>query len=109
MQMAITMDLTGKNALVTGGTRGIGRTISLRLAQAGGRVGMVYRADEQAAAETLRLLNETPPADHFALRADLGDEAQASEAMRAALERFGGALDILVLNAAHGTAGPVAE
>ncbi len=52
--MSYILDLSGKNAVVTGGTRGIGRSISLRLAQAGARVAMLYRSDE------------TPPTRHCA-------------------------------------------
>jgi len=107
--MAITIDLSGKNALVTGGTRGIGRTISLRLAEAGARIGMIYRDDKTAAEETLSLLNEISPLSHFARHADIGDEEAATQATAFVLEQFDGTLDILVLNAASGTNGPVAE
>ncbi len=102
------IDLTGKNALITGGTRGIGRTISLTLAQAGARIGAIYRSDAQTAEQTLaelRALPDTP--EHFALQADIADETQATEAVQQALAKFDNALDVLVLDAAAGAGGPL--
>ncbi len=107
--MAITIDLSGKHALVTGGTRGIGRAISRRLTQAGARVGMIYRSDSSTAYETVARLKETAPLDHFAIQADIAEENQASGAVAEAIQRFGGTLDILVMNAASGSSGSIAE
>src|SRR5437870_4669330 len=105
----IPIDLSGKNALVTGGTRGIGRTISLRLAQAGARVAMLYRADSDTAEETLDLLDKSSNGSHRAFKADIADADQTDRAMRDALSGFGEALDIVVCNAASGAGGTVAE
>ncbi len=105
------LDLTGRNALVTGGTRGIGRVISHTLAANGARVGAIYRSDSAQAETTLRELSALGdagnPAEPFALQADISDEAQAINAAKTALERFGGALDFLILNAAMGAGGPL--
>jgi len=102
------INLNGKNALITGGTRGIGRAISLTLAQAGARVGAIYRSDGETAARTLADLNALPGrSDHFTLQADIAEEAQAVEAVRHAGERFGGALDFMILDAAAGAGGPL--
>lgn len=103
------IDLTGKNALITGGTRGIGRAISLTLAQAGARVGAIYRSDADSAAQTIAKLSALPndSGAHFALQADIADETQATEAVAKAAAQFGGSLDILVLDAAAGAAGPL--
>ncbi len=103
------IDLAGKNALITGGTRGIGRAISLTLARAGARIGAIYRSDAETAARTLADLNTLPGRgdEHFTLQADIADERQATEAVRRATERFGGAMDILVLDAAAGAGGPL--
>src|SRR5258708_7875615 len=107
--MPIPIDLTAKNAIVTGGTRGIGRTISLRLAQAGARVGMIYRTEEEAASQSVELLKGEADCDHFALQADISIEREAAAAVESAIERFQGGLDILILNAAVGTSGALAE
>ena len=100
------IDLTDKNALITGGTRGIGKAISLTLAQAGARVGAIYRNDAQTAEQTLAELRALPDAaEHFTLQADIADEAQATKAVQQALAKFDNALDILVLDAAAGAGG----
>jgi 3-oxoacyl-[acyl-carrier protein] reductase len=104
----IEIDLSGKNVLITGGTRGIGRAISLTLARAGARIGAIYRSDVETAARTLTELEALPGCgEHFALQADIADETQATTATLQALERFEGALDILVLDAAAGAGGPM--
>ncbi len=107
--MAVSIDLSGKNALVTGGTRGIGRAISLRLAEAGARVGTIYRSDATAAEEALAMLRRIPSGEPVAVQADIAQEAEATQAVGAILNAFGGALDILVLNAASGPPGAVTE
>lgn len=103
------INLSGKNVLITGGTRGIGRAISRTLAQAGARIGAIYRSDSETAARTLAELNALPnPAAHFVLQADITHEAAAKEAVRQAGERFEGRLDFLILDAAAGAGGPLA-
>lgn len=90
------ISLEGKRALVTGGTRGIGREISLALHRAGATVMAVYRSDEDAA----RKLSVEPGwagGGNICARADLRDEAE----VRGLAERFHdrvGDVDILVNN-----------
>lgn len=102
------IDLSGKNALITGGTRGIGRAISLTLAGGGARIGALYRSDSKAAERTLEDLR-THGGGHFALQADIADEAAATEAVRDAGRKFAGAIDFLILDAAAGAGGPLIE
>jgi len=94
------MSLDGKTALVTGGTRGIGRAVVRRLARDGARVVFTYR-DSGAAAE--ELAGELPGA--VAVRADQADVG-AVEAMFAPV---GDGLDILVNNAAVNPRVPLAD
>ena len=89
--------LTGKTALVTGGTRGIGRAIALELAGRGARLLLTYHGNEDAASETLRLLEERG-AEVLLLRGAAADPSHAAEAAALAKERYGG-MDILVNNA----------
>ena len=65
-------EFSGKIALVTGGSRGIGRETVLRLAAAGALVGVHYGGNADAAAETVRLV-EAAGGTAFAVQADLGD------------------------------------
>jgi 3-oxoacyl-[acyl-carrier protein] reductase len=89
--------LTGQAAVVTGGSRGIGRAIARRLAGRGASVVITHVANDAAAAETVRLVVEAGGRAR-ALRFDVGDAA----AVRAAFDDIvdhEGRLDILVNNA----------
>ena len=87
------IDLTGRTALVTGSTRGIGRAIAGALAGAGARVAVVGR-DEARAAEAAATIG--PAAQGFA--ADVGDPASIA-ALVESVEKAFGQIDILVNNA----------
>ena len=91
------LDLTGKSALVTGGSRGIGRAIVLRLARQGADVAFSYKGNEAAAtataAEVAALGRRALP-----VQADVRDPDDAERLVKATLEAFG-KVDILVNNA----------
>ncbi len=91
------IDLTGKSALVTGGSRGIGRAIVLRLATQGADVAFSYRGNA-AAAHDVRVEVERLGRRALAVQADVSDPAAADAFVKAALEAFG-RIDILVNNA----------
>jgi 3-oxoacyl-[acyl-carrier protein] reductase len=91
------IELTGKSALVTGGSRGIGRAIVLRLATQGADVAFTYRGNAAAAAETTAAV-EALGRRALAVQADVSDVASAETVVKAALEAFG-KVDILVNNA----------
>lgn len=90
-------DLTGKTALVTGASRGIGRAIALALAEAGADVAVNYAGSEAAAQETVRAI-EALGRKSFAVRANVGKSAEFDAMVASVLETFG-KLDILVNNA----------
>jgi len=91
------IDLTGKSALVTGGSRGIGRAIALRLATQGADVAFSYRGNEAAATEVAAAI-EGLGRRAIAVQADAADPDSAETVVKAALEAFG-KVDILVNNA----------
>jgi 3-oxoacyl-[acyl-carrier protein] reductase len=90
-------ELEGRRALVTGGSRGIGRAISLELARAGAAVAVNYNASETAAREVVAAI-EAEGGVATALGGDIADIAQAADLVKAAAAELGG-LDILVNNA----------
>jgi 3-oxoacyl-[acyl-carrier protein] reductase len=89
--------LAGQHAVVTGGSRGIGRAIARRLAAQGAAVVVNYVANERAAAETVRLITQAGGRAR-ALRFDVGD-ADAVRAGFADVVDHEGRVDILVNNA----------
>nr|UUL71915.1 short-chain dehydrogenase [Streptomyces tumemacerans] len=89
--------LRGKKALVTGGTRGIGRGIVLALARAGADVLTCYRSDSDFVG-SLEAELKTIGGDHHVVRADLTRPSDVAELLRQAGERYG-RLDLLVNNA----------
>jgi 3-oxoacyl-[acyl-carrier protein] reductase len=90
------MSLRNRVALITGGSRGIGKGIAVRLAQDGARVVIAYRSNKTAAQQTLRQL-QTSGADCVAVETDISDPALAEQLVRTAVERFG-RIDIVVNN-----------
>lgn len=93
------IDLKGKTALITGGTRGIGAAASRLFVQAGARVAMIYRSNEQAAAKLEKELNTGDDKPAIAIKADLAQVEGARRAVEEAAE-FLGNIDVLVNN--HG-------
>jgi 3-oxoacyl-[acyl-carrier protein] reductase len=91
------IDLSGKAALVTGGSRGIGRAIALRLAEQGADVAFSYRGNAEAA-ETTRAEIEAKGRRALAVQADVTDPSAAESLVASTIEAFG-KLDILVNNA----------
>jgi 3-oxoacyl-[acyl-carrier protein] reductase len=91
------MDFTGKVAVVTGGSRGIGRAIALRLAGDGATVVVNYRGDENAANGVVEQI-KVGGGEALAVQADVSQVAEAQALIEAAKKAFG-RVDILVNNA----------
>lgn len=90
-------DLKGKVAIVTGGTRGIGRHISLQLAKRGADVAINYRSRQEEADATIKELEELG-GRAMAVQADLSDMTAARNLIRKVHKEWG-RVDILVNNA----------
>ncbi len=91
------IDLTGKAALVTGGSRGIGRAIGLRLARQGADVAFSFRGNAEAAKATADEIGSIGT-KALSIQGDVKDPASAETVVKAALDAFG-KVDILVNNA----------
>ena len=91
------MSMEGRTAIVTGGSRGIGRAICLELARRGANVVFSYAGNSAAAEETLNQLRAMG-AKAIALQGDVADAQAAKALVDAAVKELGG-LDILVNNA----------
>jgi 3-oxoacyl-[acyl-carrier protein] reductase len=86
-----------KIAIVTGGSRGIGRAIAVELAAHGYQIVITYKTNDEAAAETLRLIRETGGSGE-AVKFDVGNAAEAEGAINDLLGRLE-RIDVLVNNA----------
>jgi 3-oxoacyl-[acyl-carrier protein] reductase len=89
--------LEGKVALVTGGSRGIGRAIAISLAEAGANVVVNYAGNEAAAAEVAAHIDSLGR-KALIIKANVGNSAEVDAMVKQTLEVFGH-LDILVNNA----------
>ena len=99
--------LAGRVALVTGGSRGIGRAACLALARQGAAVAVHWRAEEQQARRVVRAI-EAEGGRAAAVQADLAEAAGCRRAVAEAEKRLG-AVDILVNNAGEMTDCAVAD
>lgn len=101
------LNLSGRVAIVTGGSRGIGRAVAERLAEAGVNVAINYLRDEAAASEVKRAA-ESRGVQAEIIRGDVGRVPDAEALARTVDEKFG-RLDILVCNAGLWEGAPVEE
>jgi NAD(P)-dependent dehydrogenase (short-subunit alcohol dehydrogenase family) len=101
------VSLRQRTALVTGGSRGIGRGISLGLARERARVAISYRSNKAAAQQTLHQLQNLG-VECFAVEADATDPEKVQFLVEKVVERFG-RLDILVNNVGEFNWKPVIE
>ncbi|MEV4173355.1 SDR family NAD(P)-dependent oxidoreductase [Nonomuraea sp. NPDC049709] len=100
------LDLNSRRVLVTGGTRGVGRAISLALAGAGANVVACHRTDEESAAELGRQLKQLG-GDHHVVRADVTVPADVAALADHVRTVYGG-LDVVVNNAGVDSMAPLA-
>lgn len=99
--------LTGKVALVTGATSGIGRATARRFAEHGAAVGLIARSEPDGSA--MQRVLEADGYQALFVACDVGDEGDVQRAVDATVQRFGG-LDIVVANAGiNGVWAPVEE
>jgi enoyl-[acyl-carrier protein] reductase III len=92
------LDFKDKVALITGGTRGLGKAIALTLARGGATIALNYRRDEESAQRTLDEVRKVS-ARSILVKADMEEDAQVRAMVESAAKSLG-RMDILVVNAA---------
>jgi enoyl-[acyl-carrier protein] reductase III len=93
-------EFEGKVALVTGGTKGIGKSIALKLAAGGANVAVNYLRSRNAADQTMDELSAIG-GDHLAIRCNIGNHEKMPKVFDEVREKYG-RLDIFISNAALG-------
>jgi NAD(P)-dependent dehydrogenase (short-subunit alcohol dehydrogenase family) len=99
-------DLSGQVALVTGGSRGLGRAIAEGLASAGADVAILSRTQDEAASVASQTARDHNRPRSWGLGADVADEASVQTAVES-LVRQSGSIDILVNSAGINIRGPI--
>jgi NAD(P)-dependent dehydrogenase (short-subunit alcohol dehydrogenase family) len=99
--------LSGRNALITGASRGLGKAMALALAGAGARVALVARSEAKLH-EVAREIREAGGAAEVFV-ADVADEAEVARLQSSVAERFGSALHILINNAGINIRKPITD
>jgi 3-oxoacyl-[acyl-carrier protein] reductase len=92
------LELKGKNAIVTGASRGLGRAIALRLAAEGANVVINYQSSEEKAQETAGFIQNTCGVRALPIRADVADETDVARLFKQTEDALG-PVDILINNA----------
>jgi NAD(P)-dependent dehydrogenase (short-subunit alcohol dehydrogenase family) len=100
-------NLSGKSALISGGGRGIGRTIAWALAEGGAKVAVASR-DEQACAETAKEIADATGRTTLSEKLDVTEKGSVEETVRLAREKLG-SVDILVNNSGATWGAPFEE
>ncbi len=90
-------DLSGKVALVTGASRGLGRAIALKLASLGARIAINYHANDEEAAAVVRIISDRG-GEAFSVKADVANSEAVKTMVRQVVDKWG-KIDILVNNA----------
>ncbi len=103
----LAIDLSGRVALVTASSRGIGRAIALYLARAGAKLVVTWAADRTAGEETAQAI-AAAGGEAMLEHLDVTDSAEVDAVVARAIERWG-KVDVLVSNAGVGTAAPITE
>ena len=105
-------DLTGRAAIVTGGSKGLGEAMAAGLASAGARVLLTSRHEDEAQAAAARIAADYPTDDGspraIGMAADVAEPDQVEAMVRRAADAFG-RLDVLVNNAGVNLRGPIGE
>lgn len=100
--------LNNKVALITGGTRGIGKAIAMKLAENGTQLALNYFRNKKAAQQSAEEIESQFGIQPLLLKGNVGDSTKVEQICQQALEHFGG-IDILISNAASGVLKPVEE
>ena len=98
-------DLSGRVAIVTGGSKGIGAEIAFRLAEAGAEVAVNYASDRDGAGRVVERI-EASGGRAIAIAADVSSEDEVKDLVAQTVSAFG-RLDIVVNNAAYFSFGPI--
>lgn len=104
----LNIDLTGKKAFVTGGSRGVGRSICEVLADCGADVAFTYRSRDAQAREVVDAICEKTGKKAFSYKCDVGNFEAMKQVMSDVKNAFG-TLDIIVNNAGKGEVCPMDE